>query len=75
EVKNEPKEEAITPTARRGRKRKIVTEENSNDEDNDTQNEESFGDKENLSTRRSARPRKSVTTESMSTGNSKTSSQ
>ncbi|CAF4771254.1 unnamed protein product, partial [Rotaria socialis] len=74
EVKSEPKEEAITP-ARRGRKRKIVTEENSNDEDNDTQNEESFVYKENLSTRRSARPRKSIATESTSAGNSKASSQ
>ena len=74
EVKSESKDEVIAP-ARRGRKRKIVTDENSNDEDNDTQNEESFVVKGNLSTRRSARPRKSVAAESTSTGNSRTPSQ
>ncbi|CAF4212614.1 unnamed protein product, partial [Rotaria sordida] len=52
EIKNEPKEEIITP-ARRGRKRKIIMEDNSNDEnskieDNDKQHEESFIDDTNL---------------------------
>lgn len=65
-IKNEPepKEEVITP-GRRGRKRKIITEDNSNDEnskieESDTLNGESINENANASIRRSARPRKPV---------------
>ncbi|CAF3188709.1 unnamed protein product [Rotaria sp. Silwood2] len=79
EIRNEPKEEVITP-ARRGRKRKIIAEDNSNDEsseieDNDKQNEESFTDDASLSVRRSSRPRKTPTMEPTSVSSSKTMSQ
>jgi hypothetical protein len=57
-------EEVITTPTRRGRKRKIILEENPNDDYSKVEeNEESSVDNGNLSIRRSSRPRKTPTFE------------
>ncbi len=63
-------EEGITTPNRRGRKRKIIM-----DDENDKQHEESSIDNGNLSIRRSSRPRKTPTFEPISIPTSKTNSQ